>query len=184
MNKKIENSIANIYNGFTIALKNKSYKDITIQDILDESHVSRSTFYAHFKTKEDLLNSLSKHIFQHVFSHTLKEEETHDFSKSSIFDYKHLITHIFYHLKDEKELLDAILLEKESKTIFFEYFKDELKELAHVCVMGSLLIKKDVPNELRERQFINNFLITIEYWQKNKYLESPEIITEYFINLN
>ncbi|WP_296254238.1 MULTISPECIES: TetR/AcrR family transcriptional regulator [unclassified Pseudomonas] len=39
---------------YQLALE-KDYREITIQDLLDRSGVARSTFYAHFRDKEDLL---------------------------------------------------------------------------------------------------------------------------------
>jgi AcrR family transcriptional regulator len=35
----------------------KGYEAITVQDIIDEADVARSTFYAHYTGKEDLLRS-------------------------------------------------------------------------------------------------------------------------------
>ena len=70
MNKKIEDTNEKIYNAFSEVLLLKDYNDVRIQDVLDKSGVARSTFYAHYKTKEDLLKSVCTTIFSHVFSST------------------------------------------------------------------------------------------------------------------
>lgn len=63
MNKKIEDTNEKIYNAFSEVLLLKDYNDVRIQDVLDKSGVARSTFYAHYKTKEDLLKSVCTTIF-------------------------------------------------------------------------------------------------------------------------
>ena len=80
MDKREEKTLNKIHYSFTKLINEKDYENITIQDILDDSKVSRSTFYAHYKTKDELLLSVTNHIFTHVFSKTLEEEKTHDFS--------------------------------------------------------------------------------------------------------
>lgn len=44
-----------ISNALRTLLKRKKIDDITVQNILDEAHVSRSTFYSHFADKYDLM---------------------------------------------------------------------------------------------------------------------------------
>ncbi|MEN1479314.1 helix-turn-helix domain-containing protein, partial [Pseudomonas aeruginosa] len=39
---------------YRLALE-KDFRDITVQELLDRAGVARSTFYAHFRDKEDLL---------------------------------------------------------------------------------------------------------------------------------
>jgi hypothetical protein len=40
---------------FVILLEEKGYDDMTIQDLIDKADVGRSTFYAHYESKEQLL---------------------------------------------------------------------------------------------------------------------------------
>lgn len=52
-----------IMDGFIHVLKNKEFKDITIQDITEEATVNRATFYYHFIDKYDLLEKVIKEGF-------------------------------------------------------------------------------------------------------------------------
>jgi AcrR family transcriptional regulator len=44
-------------NAFVSLVHEKGYDRVTVQDILDRADVGRSTFYAHYRDKEDLLRS-------------------------------------------------------------------------------------------------------------------------------
>ena len=183
MHKKISATTEKIYNAFAEVLLEKEYSDVRIQDVLDASGVARSTFYAHYKTKEDLLKSICTTIFGHVFSHTLEEEQSHDFSKSSIFDYRHFITHIFYHLHDDKTLVHAILL-SQSKAIFLDYMREGVREFATACVVNGFVDLKGLPEKLKVRSVIESFILIIEYWSDAGFSDTPEKLTDYFLKLN
>ncbi len=183
MHKKINATTEKIYNAFAEVLLEKAYANVRIQDVLDKSGVARSTFYAHYKTKEELLKSICSTIFGHVFSHSLAEEKSHDFSKSSIFDYKHFITHIFYHLHDEKTLVHAILL-SQSKDTFLNYLRGELAEFATACVENNFVTGKELPKPLKINSVIENFVLLVEYWNSTAFTDTPERLTEYFLIMN
>lgn len=183
MDKRIQKTQHKIYLGFSSLLKKKSYNKITIEDMLKESNVSRSTFYMHFKTKEDVLHSISKNIFSHVFSHTLTVEQTHDFSHSDIFEYSHLITHILYHLHDEKELITAIL-SSESKELFLSEMRENVMVIVDRLVNDGILEKKQIPDELFKTKLCEDFVLCVIYWFKNDCKESPEKIKDYYFAMN
>ena len=51
-------------------MRGKRYDAITVQDLLDRSGIGRSTFYAHFFDKEDVLKSVSEQMLE-TFRHQL-----------------------------------------------------------------------------------------------------------------
>ena len=47
-------------------MQEKQFEDITVQDVLDRAGVSRSTFYQHFKDKDDLFASDAGEFFEQI----------------------------------------------------------------------------------------------------------------------
>jgi AcrR family transcriptional regulator len=45
-------------------MQEKAFDTITVQEVLDRAHVSRSTFYTHYSDKDDLLMSDSEEFFE------------------------------------------------------------------------------------------------------------------------
>lgn len=183
MDKRIAATTEKIYASFKTLLLKRNYNDIKIQEILDESGIARSTFYAHYKTKEQLLNSICSTIMNHVFSHALEEEKSHDFSKSSIFEYKHFITHILYHIHDEKDLISAIF-HSQCQSVFLDYLREALTPFAKVCMQNNFLPRKNVPEEIQTEVIIDTFITIVKYCVNQSFRTAPEVLTEYFMSLN
>ena len=176
--KREEKTITSIYLAFTKLINNKDYNDITVQDILDESKVGRSTFYSHFNTKDELLLKVSQDIFMHVFSPSLKEESSHDFSSDKEFDYKHLITHILYHLLDERDLIKGIL-SSHGNNIFLSEFKNNLYIFINTYFSYYPYQENNIPLNLKKEMIVEGIITIVKYWVNNNYLEKPEVLTEY-----
>jgi AcrR family transcriptional regulator len=47
-------------------MQEKPFETITVQDVLDRAHVGRSTFYAHYSDKDDLLMSDAEDFYERV----------------------------------------------------------------------------------------------------------------------
>ena len=47
-------------------MQEKPFDTITVQDVLDRAHVSRSTFYLHYSDKDDLLMSDAEEFFEAI----------------------------------------------------------------------------------------------------------------------
>lgn len=183
MDKRIVKTISAIYAAFGDALKEKDFKELSVEDILQRAHVSRSTFYSHFKTKNDVLDSVLRNIFSHVFSHALEQEESHDFSHESVLDYEHLFVHILYHLRDEKELIRSILATS-CRADFLSELREQILPLIQRCLREGFFAKKNVPETLQCNHIVESFLATVTYWFEQDCQDSPENMIASFVEMN
>lgn len=182
MDKRITKTKQVLHDALKTLLNKMDYSEINIQNLLDESKISRSTFYSHYKNKDDVLLSIVNDIFDHVFSHTLEVEETHDFSKNSILDFSHLITHILYHLHDEKEMIEAII-NNSSSSIFFEEMRKRIIKINEIIIEERNTKNKTVPYKLLLEIANENFIVLVKHWFKNNCEATPETITSYYFSL-
>jgi len=183
MDQRVTKTKETIHQAFYRALKKKDYSAITIQDILNESQISRSAFYAHFKSKEEVLLSITSDIFDHVFSRHLEGEKTHDFLQSSILDYWEYIEHYLYHLQDEKELISAIL-SNSCRPIVLQETKEKIAPLAMIIIGEQKDRFEGLPSSLSADMMTETIIKATEYWLKDGCKETPETIVEYVKKLS
>ena len=58
MDKRLENTYTNLQKSMRSLLADTTWDKINVKSLCDLAGVSRSTFYSHFKSKDDLLDSL------------------------------------------------------------------------------------------------------------------------------
>ena len=64
MDRRQKKTRVAIFDSFTVLLSKKQYSKITIQEVIDEANVGRSTFYAYFSTKEDYMDAIQAILLQ------------------------------------------------------------------------------------------------------------------------
>lgn len=106
-------------------IRERGFEALTVQDIIDRADVGRSTFYSHFKSKEDLLtggvemmrSSLRKFQRQALATATKSEDRLFAFSRE-------LITHAEQH-RD----VFAVMMGRRSGTLFQRHLHAMLADL-------------------------------------------------------
>ncbi len=178
MDKRQQKTQKVIFDAFSTLLSRKSYDKITVQEIIDLANVGRSTFYAHFETKDELVNSMCNGIFGHIFSKVLNPEGDHDFSenRNTLSD---KLTHLLYHLKEQKTDVRRLLL-AESNDIFLKYFKRYLTQLFSEY---ELTENSKVPEDFAKNHYVSSFAEAVKWWAKEDMLTSPEKVVGYYFYL-
>lgn len=169
-----------IFGAFTALLSEKHYNHITVQDIIDAADIGRTTFYAHFETKDFLLKELCEELFAHIIDTAmgLPHGHHHDFCDSrtdSVF--LHLLKHL-----QENDLHILELLAGENNEIFLRYFKENLKKLVvSQYAEGGRLDRNRLPKGFLVDHISVSFVETVRWWLSRGMRESPETITAYFL---
>jgi len=86
-------------------MKEKSFEKIKISDICENALINRSTFYAHYEDKYDLLLDLFKQQKISLLKE-LEEKENKTFSKDYLME---LLSILIDHIDKNKEIYSAIL---------------------------------------------------------------------------
>jgi AcrR family transcriptional regulator len=82
-------------------MQEKPFDTITVQDVLDRAHVSRSTFYSHYTDKDDLLMSDADEFFE-ALSMALSQ---HGEKSDRVFP----VREFFAHLSDVQPFFKALV---------------------------------------------------------------------------
>lgn len=178
MDRRQQKTRAAIFQAFSVLLHNKKYNSITVQDIINEANIGRSTFYTHFETKDELLRAMCTDIFTHVFSEELNSEKTHDFSDAT-HGLEPTLTHVLYHLKDSQIELKGIL-SSESNEIFMKFLKQYLSTMFEKY---KAIIKVNAPDNFILNHLVGSFSEAIIWWIDSNMESTPEELARYFMNV-
>ncbi len=174
---------------FQKLLSHKKYKNITVQDIIDEADIGRSTFYAHFETKDDLLLATCHKFFDHIFvSEELCGEGECYFDH---MDFEQVITHMLHHIYENKNNLKGLLFSGDVD-IFTIYFNDKLMVYfsKYLHQNNSVNCSKkgiNVPEDYLKQYIVNGFVQTVRWWLKRDNMGecySPNQVAKFYMQVN
>ena len=171
-----------IFDAFAGLLSEKNYSRISVQDIIDSANVGRSTFYAHFETKDLLLSELCEELFDHITNTAVEHHytaETHSANSRNDPVFLHHLRHL---CDNDRNILG--LLSSQNNEIFMGYFKGNLKRLIRSRYADRL---KNTDPRLPEDYLVNHisaaFVETVGWWLSQKKREEPEQIAEMFLTV-
>ena len=167
-----------IFTAFGTLLEQKNYSHITVQDILDVANIGRSTFYAHFETKDALLKAVCQELFQHIVDSAVDASHTQGLYSTQAAP-KSVFCHLLQHLEKNNNIVR--LLCGENGELFRQYFKDSLNELVRTQVIRDGVDKDlDLPIEFIVNHVSGSFVEMVLWWLKGNRQYTPEELDRYF----
>ena len=177
MDRRQKKSREAIFKAFTELLSERNVGRITVGQIIERADVGRATFYAHFETKDALLQELCQELFCHVFDAVDGSHVHHHIfeceAPESVFE--HLFSHL---LNNDNQLLR--LLSGENRDAFLPYFTAQLKGL--IRQQADQFPKPEgVPEDFWFSHISAGFIQALVWWQTHGRTHTPAQITEFFI---
>lgn len=170
MDRRKRKTRSAIFSAFIGLLSEKPLERITVAEVIDRADVGRATFYAHFETREHLLQELCRELFDHLFH---REQTGGLFScEDTGSAFSDLLGHI---CRDDNHL--GLLLSGQNRQVFLEYFKQELYTLVQ-SHQHQFPTPAGLPEELWIRQICAVFVETVD-WSLQSNL-TPDQAAQYF----
>lgn len=179
MDRRQRKSREAIFAALIQLLERKDFSQITVGEIIERADVGRTTFYAHFETKEYLLKQLCEDLFCHIVDAAQGNQTTHRHlfrcdAPDSVF--LHLLQHL---LRNDNHILQ--LLACPNNDLFLQYFKENLREIVESQLQLFEVRKSEkLPHSLWVDHIASTFVETVRWWINHGMKESPETIFEYF----
>lgn len=171
-----------IFNAFTALLSEKNYNQISVQDIIDAADVGRTTFYAHFETKDYLLKNLCEELFGHIIDTAMGLPHGHyHYTCGSAED--SVFLHLLRHLQEnDNNILE--LLSSQNNEIFLRYFKSNLKRLIITLYSNTGVLRiAELPEDFIINHISSSFVETVYWWISQNMKETPEEINNWFLTV-
>jgi AcrR family transcriptional regulator len=153
----------------------KRYDTITVQEIIDRANVGRSTFYAHYLDKEDLLQSEVVRLVAVLVGHMDQSAAGNRIIPS---------LELLRHLRESQALIRALVrgraIDPVLKTMQAQFSRHVESRLANRLPTGSA---PKVPLPVIAQHLVGALVGLFQWWLDREMPESPEQIDAYFLQL-
>lgn len=169
----------NIKTAFINLLLIKDFKDITIQNIIDEALIGRSTFYDHYYDKYDLLEHLANEVLND-FNSFIKDR----FNLKSHDDFVYFFSSIMeYYSKQRNTFLALLKTHTESVNLYDSLYKILKDGLLIYWDNININPKFNIPKEYFCRIYASTAMTSILWYLENNENYTPEYFMEAFNTL-
>ena len=156
---------------FVQLLREKGYSAITVNGLTERANVGRSTFYSHYRDKEDLFVSQLDRVIEALSHHSTDVDEMPYFPSLGLFQ----------HVGEEYELYKALLWTP-GIDLFIKHMQASLSQRIEQGLENSGR-KFEVLAPILANYIAGSFLTLLKWWLENKRIHTAEEIDGIFKRL-
>jgi AcrR family transcriptional regulator len=156
---------------FVQLLREKGYSAITVSDIIARADIGRSTFYSHYRDKDDLFVTQLDRVIEALSGHMPDQKELPFFPSLGLFR----------HVGEEYELYKAIIWTP-GIDLFVKHLQASLSQRIEQGFQESGR-GFEVPVPVMANFIAGSFLTLLKWWLENKMIYSPEAMDAMFKRL-
>jgi AcrR family transcriptional regulator len=151
--RRVRKTDARLHEALMSLIHDKSYESIAVRDILDRADVGRSTFYAHFRDKDDLLTSGIYEALQSIRS-TAAASDPFAWFSLPIFEHIH------------RHRLEGKAAPVEGRTAIHSRLQRTIEELITDEVVRRFTRRRvsAIPAELAVKYVASMFVLVLNWW--------------------
>lgn len=174
--RRVQRTQQSLRNALIELILEQHYDSISVQDIIDRANVGRSTFYLHFRDKEDLFRG----DWQRMLEFFVGQITTENLQTGRIFP----IRELFEHLKDFHHLYRALVKSGKIDRLF-GYGQKYLAERIEVRINTALNLeeKTNIPIPILANFLSSEVFSQLKWWLDNDMPYPPEQMDEIFHRL-
>jgi len=152
----------------------KRFDDITVQNLIDRADIGRSTFYTHFRDKEDLFQT----NWEGFLEFCVEQIDWIRVGKGSFFP----VLFLFDHLKDVQPFYRGLVLSRKSEPLMktgTEYLSRRLGE----GLQSKLKYHPSIPIPILSNYLATELFSLLKWWLDQGMPYSPERMDQIFHEL-
>ena len=177
MDRRIIKTRRIIFKAMNSLMLTTPYDKIQVKDIIEVAEIGRSTFYAHFETKEDLAKAICFELFDHVFRAHIQNCNLQNVSQQP-YSLQEKFTHFFSHFQNKKDHYKPFLVYEDGR-LLIRFFKAYVEENVNINFV-------DKEMAASQREYMLNYIFfaligTLEWWMKDRMRLEPQKLAEYFM---
>jgi AcrR family transcriptional regulator len=165
MDRRVRKTQRSLHEALIALIREKDYDDIAVQDILNRANVGRSTFYTHYRDKDELLTTGIQEMVRAVPSaprtpFTSKRDQLTWFSLP-------ILEHHDQHRRTGEARMGRkarVVLHEHLRRVIAELLRDEFRKSATASPKTAALM----PTDLLVQYISSTFILVLNWWLETR----------------